>query len=416
MRTLCPRYALTLLAIGSLALLPVGIVLAPAEAALADEEPVRIAANPGASQDTPGSADAQRPPVPARVTGNDVNIRSGPSVDYKAVGRASRGELVLLVATEGEWSRVRLLGGPIAHIFAPLVAWKEGDLRGRVSAADVQLRASPSKAFFAFKAQKLQRGDEVIVLGKVAGQDGDWLRCIAPETVHVWIHSKYVRPLTESELAGVHVDQERVARQDALTDGRTRVEREERSARARQESAFAARIADAERRLAGGLLGATDAAAWRTAGNDAPTQALARHSLDLARRIDRAVTEREIEEATRKSRAEAGRIARIESEARELEAQRRREADEARRRLDDAQRRAQQKKPLQRQVAFEGTVSMREDGAMVVIVDGGAAYEVASTRYRLLDYSGRRVRIDGRQPATGGLIDVTGLRILPSAR
>ncbi len=413
MRTLRPLSTLTILAA---ALLTVA-VLRPASAT-PDDEPIRVAADPAADAGAPAAGESRSAavPVPARVTGNAVNIRSGPSVDYKAVGRANRGDVVLLVATEGEWSRVRLPGGPVAHVFAPLVAWKEGDLRARVSAADVLLRASPSKAFFAFKAQKLQRGDELIVLGKVAGEGGDWLRCVAPETVHVWVHSKYVRPLAESELAGVAMEQERFARHDALTDGRTRVERDERRERAKEERAFAARLADGERRLAGGLLGTPDAVTWRTAADDAPTEALARRSLDLATRIERAVTEREILDATRKSRADAERVARLEQEARELEQQRRREAEEARRRLEDAQRRAEQKKPQQRLVAFEGTISTREDGTAVVIVEGGSAYDISSTRYRLLDYAGRRVRIDGSQPAIGGLIEITGLRVLPSAR
>jgi uncharacterized protein YgiM (DUF1202 family) len=48
------------------------------------------------------------------VSGNSLNVRSGPSTDDAVVGKLARGEAMLMVAREGdEWARIRIEGDGI---------------------------------------------------------------------------------------------------------------------------------------------------------------------------------------------------------------------------------------------------------------------------------------------------------------
>lgn len=48
------------------------------------------------------------PPVYVRVTGSRLNVRDGAGTSFKAVGKASKGERLLVLGEDGEWLRVQL--------------------------------------------------------------------------------------------------------------------------------------------------------------------------------------------------------------------------------------------------------------------------------------------------------------------
>lgn len=48
------------------------------------------------------------PPVYVRVTGSSLNVRDGAGTAFKAVGKAKKGERLLVLGEDGEWLRVRL--------------------------------------------------------------------------------------------------------------------------------------------------------------------------------------------------------------------------------------------------------------------------------------------------------------------
>lgn len=48
------------------------------------------------------------PPVHVRVTGSSLNVRAGAGTSFKAIGRAKKGERLLVLGEDGEWFQVRL--------------------------------------------------------------------------------------------------------------------------------------------------------------------------------------------------------------------------------------------------------------------------------------------------------------------
>jgi len=56
-----------------------------------------------------------------RVTGDLVNLRSGPDTGYNKVGQAHKGDILTVVDTEGNWYHVKTAGGLDAYILAEYV-------------------------------------------------------------------------------------------------------------------------------------------------------------------------------------------------------------------------------------------------------------------------------------------------------
>lgn len=57
----------------------------------------------------------------AVVLGDRVNVRTGPSTGFPVITQVNRGDRVLIIAFEGEWSKVQLPDGRIGFIFSRLV-------------------------------------------------------------------------------------------------------------------------------------------------------------------------------------------------------------------------------------------------------------------------------------------------------
>ncbi len=118
--------------------------------------------------------------IPARVTGNNVNLRIGPSRHAEIVGQLPEGAEVRVVLTDGEWSAILPPAGTAGWIARSYL----GD--GGVTGNRVNLRAGPSVAYVSL--MMLEEGAEVTVLEEVDG----WAKIELPESVRLWMNSRYL--------------------------------------------------------------------------------------------------------------------------------------------------------------------------------------------------------------------------------
>lgn len=66
---------------------------------------------------TPGNNDTAKT---GTVTGNTVNVRSGPGTDYSKVGSVAKGDTVKILGTEGNWYRISI-GNVTGYVSAEYV-------------------------------------------------------------------------------------------------------------------------------------------------------------------------------------------------------------------------------------------------------------------------------------------------------
>lgn len=331
-----------------------------------------------------GATATEEAPLAGRVEGSKVNVRAGPGTSFPDVARLDRDAPLLILGRDSGWVRVRLPGGAPLFVFHTLVEHEEGALHASVTATNVLLRGTPSKAHLALHDQRLQPGDRVVVLGtETDGDGGVWLRILPPERVSFWVHERYVREAGAPESIAEEFAERRLARRDELSGGRTKVERE----RVARESAerFEATIAPYVRRADGGVVLPEHVAAAEKLLDVAPDEAARARVVEVVA----ALRERMEELARAEEEARARQVARDEAaraRAAEEEARRAREAEEARRRREAE---------ALKDTTAAGRVVLREGRAY--LVDGGTSLRLTSKRFRLADFEGRRVSVRGER-------------------
>ena len=368
------------------------------------------------------AADAKYPVV--EVTGDDVNLRAGPSIDHHDVGQLARGALLLELARDDEFVRVRVPGGVPVYVFASLLELADGaagageardgeqaelPLHCRVNADDVLMRATPTTGHYPVHDQKLSRGDELIVIGAEDTAKGRWLRVIAPPTVHVWIHERYVRR-ADPQPSPAEVAERAEKRQDELSGGRTRAERERRAAAA--EASFSTRLRAITEKVDAGAYGVDVEREARELAAGADDEAQRVTALALAERV---VGLREFQKTAREA-ADAAAAAERQREQDAADRQRRRLEDQ-RRRQDIERERARLRRERQSdrgRPTAEGVVRIVGSSALLDTT-GNSVVELSSTRYRIEDYARKRVKIWGslqRREGRRDRVEVTSIEIV----
>ena len=64
----------------------------------------------------------------AAVSGNHVNVRAGPSVNYRTLDQLRKGTLVVVLGRDGDWARILIPGGVRVFVFGGLVEREEGGI------------------------------------------------------------------------------------------------------------------------------------------------------------------------------------------------------------------------------------------------------------------------------------------------
>ena len=134
-----------------------------------------------------GAAFGETGGIPVRVTGSNVNLRTGPSRHADIVGQLPRGTEVLVVLTDGEWSGIVPPEGTAGWISRDYLE------DGVVTASRVNLRAGPSVAY-----SSLMRLGEGATVSVIEERDG-WARVELPDTVRLWMSSRYLSAVSETD-------------------------------------------------------------------------------------------------------------------------------------------------------------------------------------------------------------------------
>ena len=328
----------------------------------------------------------------AEITGDAVRMRAGPGTVHAVLGELNRGDLVVVLGEEGSWKKVLVPGGFPCWVHGSLV---EIDPAGTalVTATDVLLRPTAGKTILPLDS-KVTRGDVLTVLDR----DGEWVKVIAPDRAHLYVYGDYVRDLGPVEDNRARVERAARERHDRLTGERTEeADRAVAERRRREDRDLVLRFGEEV------LEGSGDAEGMRKE----LTRIVLESDDDLTRGYANSLL------ALLELRTEAERL-RVEVE------RARREKDAELSRLSDDLKAAQgrfeaalskmRELRLMRESPFRGVGRIEKRGADLVLVDGEKVlFRVLSRRFRLEDYVGRRVGVNGRMVVTD---EETGVRHL----
>jgi len=195
----------------ALLLASVALLAASAPAALAaGEEPAKAPAAPAASA---GPA----APYSAVVVREDARVRAGPSANFRVLEKLAKGTVVTVTGVEADFARVRVPGGVPVFVHGDLVEVGEGG-RARVSRTDVLMRPTAGQEYFPLEGQKLQKGDELVVLDRAMGEKGAWVKVLPPDRVEYFVHASLLEAADASKDPGL----DRIAkeRRDSYASGK----------------------------------------------------------------------------------------------------------------------------------------------------------------------------------------------------
>jgi uncharacterized protein YgiM (DUF1202 family) len=146
------------------------------------------------------AAVAQAPsefPYVGEVTGNDVNVRSGPDTNYYPTMRLQAGARVTVTGEKFGWLRIDPPAGSFCLIAKEFVEL-DRDGSGVVSGDNVNVRAGSELSDRRLPITQLSKGTSVSILGE--HPDG-FYKIAPPEGAYVWITKQFVRRVARPEAA-----------------------------------------------------------------------------------------------------------------------------------------------------------------------------------------------------------------------
>ncbi|MFP4105748.1 MAG: SH3 domain-containing protein [Phycisphaerae bacterium] len=142
-------------------------------------------------------SDANFEEYSGQVTGDDVQVRSGPGKAFRACTKLNKGDKVTVVGKYREWLKIKPVEGTFSVISKDYVELNAGKDAGVVTGDNVWTRASgklldlPQVRMYALHV-KLKKGAKV----KVLGQAGDFYKIEPKPGAFYWIHGDYVNKAT----------------------------------------------------------------------------------------------------------------------------------------------------------------------------------------------------------------------------
>jgi len=160
------------------------------------QEGSRPAAHEGPRAAAPqGPAAAERKPRAGEVTGSDVYVRSGASLNHYPVIKLAAGERVQIVGETAEWYEVLPPAGTFSLISEQYVETAD-QKRGIVNGDNVRVRAGSTLDDRLSTTQvKLSKGAEVTILGR---NDNGYYRIVPPAGATLWISRQFVEIVPEA--------------------------------------------------------------------------------------------------------------------------------------------------------------------------------------------------------------------------
>ncbi|MFB0525488.1 MAG: SH3 domain-containing protein [Phycisphaerae bacterium] len=171
------------------------LVILASIASISFAQPAIILPEESASTDDANAVSAPSFPYVAEITGDDVNIRSGPGTNYYSCGKLNTGDRVEVVSEQFGWSRIVPPAGNFSWISMqyvsinlddPTLGTVTGDIaRVYVGADDVEPMHSLSEQI------RLKRGDKVKLLGE---EKDDYYKIAPPSGAYLWVSTQYTKP------------------------------------------------------------------------------------------------------------------------------------------------------------------------------------------------------------------------------
>ncbi len=130
-------------------------------------------------------------PYIARITRNNLNMRSGPGTNYYRCGKLNESNRIKVVSRRFSWSRVVPPAGSFSWISAQYVS------NGKVTGDSVRVYAGSNyeePEHSTTMQIKLDKGDKVTIIGE---KQGDYYKIQPPIGAYLWVktsYTKYVGP------------------------------------------------------------------------------------------------------------------------------------------------------------------------------------------------------------------------------
>jgi hypothetical protein len=135
-------------------------------------------------------------PYVAQVTGNRVNIRSGPGTNYYSCCIANKNDRVIVVGRKFGWSQISPPEGSFSWISKQYINIEaENSQTGIVTGDNIRVYAGSDELqpMRSTREQlKLNQGDKVKLLGEEKEQ---YYKIAPPEGAYLWVFSQYIEPL-----------------------------------------------------------------------------------------------------------------------------------------------------------------------------------------------------------------------------
>ena len=145
-------------------------------------------------------------PFTGKVTGDNVNVRSGPDINYYSTVRLMKGNLVEVAGQEYNWYKIVPPEGSFSWVAKSCVE-KVGKNKGVISRDRVAIRAGSKFTSRKTAIQMIaKKGLEIEILG----DDGEYYKITPPQGAYLWISVDYVKPVVEKQLSKVKVKREDV--------------------------------------------------------------------------------------------------------------------------------------------------------------------------------------------------------------
>jgi uncharacterized protein YgiM (DUF1202 family) len=135
-------------------------------------------------------------PYIAEITGDNVNIRSGPGTNYYYCGKLNTGDRVKVVASKHSWSHIVPPAGSFSWISKQYISIEPKNPRiGVVTGEAVRVYAGSDllKPMHSTTIQlELNKGDKVELMGE---EMDDYYKIAPPTGAYLWVLTQYTKPL-----------------------------------------------------------------------------------------------------------------------------------------------------------------------------------------------------------------------------
>ncbi len=149
---------------------------------------------------TSGTDEAGTPSFPymAEITGDRVNVRSGPGTNFYDCGKLNKGDKVKVIGRQFSWARVVPPAGSFSWISIQYVSIDPDNATvGSVTGDRIRVYAGSDfvKTLYSKTLQgKLDKGDKVKLLGE---QLDDYYKIAPPSFAYLWVSINFTKPLKE---------------------------------------------------------------------------------------------------------------------------------------------------------------------------------------------------------------------------